>query len=175
MGLVDVNVLGGLLSIDGFHNSATAFANGVAGGAKATVSSTKPLIKINAADALCAQVSADGISLCNVDGLGLPTAITSQVNGLLKTLSSEINQITSKILGGLPLISETAGIHPRVAGRQERYRDRAVVQHLGRQPADRDASATAFPPRPRLCRTSRPRSSCSTTRRAPRRPCPTRA
>jgi hypothetical protein len=109
MGLVDVNVLGGLLSINGFHNSATAFANGVAGGAKASVSATKPLIQINAADALCAQVSADGISLCNVDGLGLPTAITTQVNGLLKTLSNEINQITSKILGSVPLISETAG------------------------------------------------------------------
>ena len=67
MGLVDVNVLGGLLSIDGFHNSATAFANGGAGGAKAAVSATKPLIKINAADALCAEVGADGSSLCNVD------------------------------------------------------------------------------------------------------------
>jgi hypothetical protein len=109
MGLVDVNVLGGLLSINGFHNSATAFANGVAGGAKATVSGTKPLIQVNAADALCAQVSADGISLCNVSGLGLPASITSQVNALLKTLSDEINQITSKILGSVPLISETAG------------------------------------------------------------------
>ncbi len=109
MGLVDLNVLGGLLSIDGFNNSATAFANGVAGGAKATVSASKPLIQINAADALCAQVGADGISLCNVDGLGLPAAITTQVNGLLKTLSNEINQITSKILGSVPLISETPG------------------------------------------------------------------
>jgi hypothetical protein len=109
MGLVDVNVLGGLLSIDGFHNSATAFANGKAGGAHATVSGAEPLIKVNAADALCAQVGADGISLCNVDGLGLPTAITTQVNGLLKTLSNEINQITSKILSGVPLISETKG------------------------------------------------------------------
>jgi hypothetical protein len=109
MGLVDVNVLGGLLSIDGFHNSATAFANGKAGGAHASVSGAQPLIKINAADALCAQVSGDGVSLCNVDGLGLPASITSQVNGLLKTLSSEINQITSKILSGVPLISETKG------------------------------------------------------------------
>lgn len=109
MGLVDVNVLGGLLSITGFHNSATAFANGIAGQAKAFTSGTKPLIKINAADALCAQLDTNGISLCNVDGLGLPADVTSQVNGLLKTLSDEINQITSKILSGVPLISETPG------------------------------------------------------------------
>jgi len=109
MGLVDVNVLGGLLSIEGFHNSATAFANGIAGQAKATTSGTKPLIKINAADALCAQLDTNGISLCNVDGLGLPASITSQINGLLKTLSNVINQITSKILSGVPLISETPG------------------------------------------------------------------
>ncbi|HVY09230.1 MAG TPA: LPXTG cell wall anchor domain-containing protein [Mycobacteriales bacterium] len=109
MGLVDVDVLGGLLSIDGFHNSATAFANGKPGGAHAEVSGAQPLIKVNAADALCAQVGADGVSLCNVDGLGLPASITSQVNGLLKTLSNEINQITSKILSGVPLISETKG------------------------------------------------------------------
>ena len=110
MGLVDVDVLGGLLSINGFHNSATAFANGKPGGAHAEVSGAQPLIKVNAADALCAQVGADGVSLCNVDGLGLPTSITSQVHGLLKTLSNEINQITSKILSGVPLISQTKGV-----------------------------------------------------------------
>ncbi|HWC36056.1 MAG TPA: LPXTG cell wall anchor domain-containing protein [Mycobacteriales bacterium] len=109
MGLVDLNVLGGLLSITGFHNSASAFANGIAGEAKAVTSGTKPLIKINAADALCAQLDTNGISLCNVDGLGLPADVTSQINGLLKTLSDEINQITSKILSGVPLISETPG------------------------------------------------------------------
>jgi hypothetical protein len=109
MGLVDVNVLGGLLSITGFHNSASAFANGIAGQAKATTSGTKPLIKINAADALCAQLDTNGISLCNVDGLGLPASITSQINGLLKTVSSLVNKITETILSGVPLISETPG------------------------------------------------------------------
>jgi hypothetical protein len=109
MGLVDVNVLGGLLSISGFHNSASAFANGIAGEAKATTSGTKPLIKINAADALCAQLDTNGISLCNVDGLGLPASITSQINGLLKTVSGLVNQITETILSGVPLISETPG------------------------------------------------------------------
>jgi LPXTG-motif cell wall-anchored protein len=109
MGLVDVNVLGGLLSIEGFHNAASAFANGVAGQAKAVVSATKPLIKINAADALCAQLDTNGISLCSVDGLGLPANITSQINSLLNTLSNEINQITSTILGNVPLVSETPG------------------------------------------------------------------
>jgi LPXTG-motif cell wall-anchored protein len=109
MGLVDVNVLGGLLSISGFHSQAMAFANGKPGEARTSTSATKPLIKINAADALCAQLDTNGISLCNVDGLGLPASITSQVNGLLKTLSGVINQITSKILSGVPLISETAG------------------------------------------------------------------
>jgi hypothetical protein len=109
MGLVDVNVLGGLLKISGFHNSATAFANGIAGEAKATTSGTKPLISINAADALCAQLDTNGISLCNVDGLGLPASITSQINGLLKTVSSLVNKITETILSGVPLISETPG------------------------------------------------------------------
>jgi hypothetical protein len=109
LGLVDVNVLGGLLSIDGFHSSAMAFANGKAGGAKTAISATKPLIKVNAADALCAQLSVNGISLCNTDNLGLPASITKQLNSLLASLSSELNAITSKILGNVPLISETAG------------------------------------------------------------------
>lgn len=109
LGLVDVNVLGGLLSIDGFHSSASAFANGKAGGAKTAISATKPLIKINAADALCAQLSVNGISLCNTDNLGLAASITTQLNSLLGTLSKELNAITSSILGNVPLISETAG------------------------------------------------------------------
>jgi hypothetical protein len=111
LGLVNVNVLGGLLSIDGFNSSASAFANGKAGDARATSSAVKPLIKINAADALCAQLSVNGISLCNTDNLGLPAAVTKQLNTLLGTLSSELNAITSKILGNVPLISETAGSH----------------------------------------------------------------
>lgn len=109
LGLVDVNVLGGLLSIDGFHSSAMAFANGTPGGARTAVSATKPLIKINAADALCAQLSTNGISLCNTDSLGLPASVTTQLNQLLAQLSSELNVITSKILGNVPLISETPG------------------------------------------------------------------
>jgi hypothetical protein len=109
LGLVDVNVLGGLLSINGFHSSATAFANGKAGDAKTSISAAQPLIKINAADALCAQLDVNGISLCNVNGLGLPASITAQLNSLLGTLSTEINAITSKILGNVPLLSETAG------------------------------------------------------------------
>jgi hypothetical protein len=109
LGLVDVNVLGGLLSINGFHSNAMAFANGKPGGARAVTSATKPLIKINAADALCAQLSSNGISLCNANGLGLPASVTQQLNGLLATVSNLINSITSKILGNVPLISETAG------------------------------------------------------------------
>jgi hypothetical protein len=109
LGLVEVDVLGGLLSIDGFHSQAMAFANGTPGGARTSTSASKPLIKINAADALCAQLGANGISLCNVNNLGLPDSVTTQLNTLLAQLSSELNLITSKILGNVPLISETAG------------------------------------------------------------------
>ncbi|HWB66676.1 MAG TPA: hypothetical protein VG708_07610 [Mycobacteriales bacterium] len=109
LGLVDVDVLGGLLTISGFHNSATAFANGLPGGAHTDVSATKPLLKINALNALCAQVDTNGLSLCNVDGMGLPSSITDPVNKLLKTLSGLLTTITSKILGDVPLISETQG------------------------------------------------------------------
>jgi hypothetical protein len=109
LGLVDVDILGGLLSIDGFHSQAMAFANGKAGGARTSTSATKPLVKVNAANALCAQLSTDGISLCNVNGLGLPASVTKQLNQLLGQLSSELNMITSKILGNVPLISETKG------------------------------------------------------------------
>jgi hypothetical protein len=109
LGLVDVNVLGGLLSIKGFHSSATAFANGKAGDARAASSASKPIVAVNAADAICAQLSSNGISLCNVDDLGLPAAVTKQLNQLLKQLSGELNVISSKILNGVPLVSETAG------------------------------------------------------------------
>jgi hypothetical protein len=109
LGLVDVDILGGLLSIDGFHSQAMAFANGKAGGARTSTSATKPLVKVNAANALCAQLSTDGISLCNVNGLGLPASVTKQLNQLLGQLSSELNMITSKILGNVPLISKTKG------------------------------------------------------------------
>jgi hypothetical protein len=109
LGLVDVNVLGGLLSIKGFHSSAMAFANGKAGGARTATSATKPIVAVNAADALCAQLSSNGISLCNVDNLGLPHAVTKQLNQLLKQLSGELNGISSQILGSVPLVSETPG------------------------------------------------------------------
>jgi hypothetical protein len=109
LGLVDVNVLGGLLSINGFHSEAMAFANGRAGGARTVSSAQKPIVQVNAADALCAQLSTNGISLCDVDSLGLPKAVTRQLNALLKQLSGELNVISSKILGSVPLISETAG------------------------------------------------------------------
>jgi hypothetical protein len=109
LGLVDVNVLGGLLSINGFHSQATAFANGTPGGASTSTSATKPLIKINAANALCAQVSADGISLCNINGLGLPASVTQQLNQLLSQVTGTLNTIIGKILGNVPLISETPG------------------------------------------------------------------
>jgi hypothetical protein len=109
MGLVDVNVLGGLLKINGFHSQAMAFANGKPGGARTISSATKPLVSVNAADALCAQLSSNGISLCNVDNLGLPASVTKQLNALLKQLSTELNQITAQILDGVPLVSETAG------------------------------------------------------------------
>jgi hypothetical protein len=109
LGLVDVDVLGGLLSINGFHSQAMAFANGKPGGAHTSTSATKPLVKINAANALCAELSTSGISLCNVDNLGLPASVTTQLNQLLNQLSGELNMITSKILGSVPLISETHG------------------------------------------------------------------
>jgi hypothetical protein len=86
-----------------------AFANGKPGGARTSTSATKPLIKVNAANALCAQLSSNGISLCNASNLGLPAQVTQQLNQLLKQLSGELNMITSKILGNVPLISETHG------------------------------------------------------------------
>jgi hypothetical protein len=109
LGLVDVNVLGGLLSINGFHSQAMAFANGKAGDARTVSSATRPVVRVNAADALCAQLSTNGISLCNVSNLGLPASVTKQLNVLLKQLSGELNVISSKILGDVPLISETPG------------------------------------------------------------------
>jgi hypothetical protein len=109
LGLVDVDVLGGLLSINGFHSEAMAFANGTQGGTRTESSATKPIVSVNAADALCAQLSTNGISLCNVDNLGLPPAIAKQLNQLLDQLSGELNAVTSQILGSVPLVSETAG------------------------------------------------------------------
>ncbi|MBV9485016.1 MAG: hypothetical protein JO246_03070, partial [Frankiaceae bacterium] len=118
LGLVDVDVLGGLLKINGFHSQATAFANGRPGGARTVSTASKPLVSVNAADALCAQLSSNGISLCNVDNLGLPAAVTKQLNSLLKQLSTELNQITAQILDGVPLVTETAGSQHAAANGQ---------------------------------------------------------
>lgn len=98
LGLVSVNLLGGLLTVDGFSSGATAFANGIRGGAHVTSFANKPIVKVNAADALCAQLSVNGLSLCNAQGL--PASVQKQVNQLLGQLSGELTQVESTLLKG---------------------------------------------------------------------------
>lgn len=116
LGLVSVDLLGGLLSVTGFSSGATAFANGLAHGAHVTSFATKPIVKVDAADALCAQLTVNGISLCKSSGL--PASIQQQVNNLLAQLSGQLTKLESTLLKGTITIGEVPGTsHVDSAGR----------------------------------------------------------
>jgi LPXTG-motif cell wall-anchored protein len=86
--LATVNVLNGLVKVQGFQSSATAVANGIAGGASAVASGHQPIVTVGT-PVLTASLDQNGLSLSNVTGL--PSSVTAQVNSALATLQAAIN------------------------------------------------------------------------------------
>ncbi len=91
--LVGLDILGGLVHVDGFASDATAFANGKDGGADATYN---PVI----ADATIGK-SVLGVTL-DAKGLGLtvgglPSSVVQQVDAGLAQVSDAINSLLSQI------------------------------------------------------------------------------
>jgi LPXTG-motif cell wall-anchored protein len=88
--LADLNVLNGLLSVKGFVSQASAVANGLPGGAKATFSGHAPIVAIGT-PVLTATLDENGLNLSDV--VGLPASVTSQVDAALAQLQNVLNTL----------------------------------------------------------------------------------
>jgi len=113
--LTNLNLLNGLVTVDGFESQATAIANGKAGGAQATFSGHKPIVHVGT-PVLSAALDENGLSLSNV--AGLPSSVSDQVNSALAQLQSVLNTV----LGTLGVhINYVAGHVDRVDAVHGRY------------------------------------------------------
>ena len=89
--LVNLNVLNGLVTVDGFESTATAIANGVAGGASATFSGHKPIVAVGT-PVITATLDESGINIQDATGQ-LPAQVQDAVNTALSTLNAALNTL----------------------------------------------------------------------------------
>lgn len=88
--LTNLNLLNGLVTVDGFESTATAIANGKSGGASATFGGHKPIVAVGT-PALTAALDENGVAISDV--AGLPSSVSDQVNGALAQLQSVLNTV----------------------------------------------------------------------------------
>lgn len=92
--LTKLNVLNGLLTVDGFVSKATALANGKPGGASASFEGKTPIVAVGT-PLLTATLDDTGLSLSNV--AGLPQTVTDQVNAALHELQAQLNTLLNTL------------------------------------------------------------------------------
>jgi LPXTG-motif cell wall-anchored protein len=88
--LANLDLLSGLVTVNGFESHAMAIANGKSGGATATFSGHKPIVAVGT-PVLTAALDENGLNLSNV--AGLPSSVSDTVNGALATLQSVLNTV----------------------------------------------------------------------------------
>ena len=88
--LANLDLLSGLVTVNGFESHALAIANGKSGGASASFSGHKPIVAVGT-PVLTAALDENGISLSNV--AGLPSSVSDQVNGALAQLQGVLNTV----------------------------------------------------------------------------------
>jgi len=93
--LVNLDVLNGLVKVDGFVSTATATANGVAGGASATFSGHKPIVTVGT-PVITATLDENGLNLQDATGQ-LPSTVQDAVNTALSTLNGALNTLLSTL------------------------------------------------------------------------------
>lgn len=93
--LVDLNVLNGLVTVDGFESTATAIANGVKGGASATFSGHKPIVAVGT-PVLTATLDESGVNIQDATGQ-LPSQVQDAVNTALSTVNGALNTLLSTL------------------------------------------------------------------------------
>jgi LPXTG-motif cell wall-anchored protein len=93
--LLNLNVLSGLVTVSGFESTATAIANGVAGGASATFSGHKPIVAVGT-PVLTATLDESGINIQDATG-ALPSQVQDTVNTALSTLNTALNTLLNTL------------------------------------------------------------------------------
>jgi LPXTG-motif cell wall-anchored protein len=88
--LANLDLLSGLVTVQGFESHALAMANGKAGGAMASFSGHKPIVAVGT-PVLTAALDENGVSISDVTGL--PSNVTDTVNGALATLQGVLNTV----------------------------------------------------------------------------------
>ncbi|HVB26588.1 MAG TPA: hypothetical protein VNE21_01605, partial [Mycobacteriales bacterium] len=96
--LIGLNLLNGLVTVDGFDSWAKATTLGTPGSAVATFAGHTPILHVGT-PILSATIDQNGVSLQNV--AGLPSSVTDTVNQVLSTLSTVLNGLL-KTLGVTP-------------------------------------------------------------------------
>jgi hypothetical protein len=91
--LIGVDILGGLVKVDGFTSDAEAFANGVAGDARASYNPVVARAEIGNG-VLGATLGANGL---NLTVPGLPNSVSQQVNAALKQLQAALNSLLANL------------------------------------------------------------------------------
>lgn len=92
--LTKLNVLNGLLTVEGFVSKATAIADGRPGGASASFEGKTPIVAVGT-PLLTATLDDTGLSLSNVTGL--PQSVTDQVNSALAQLQAQLNTLLNTL------------------------------------------------------------------------------
>ena len=88
--LTNLDLLNGLVTVNGFESTATAIANGKAGGASATFSGHRPIVAVGT-PVLTAALDENGLSLGDV--AGLPSTVADSVNSALAQLQAVLNTV----------------------------------------------------------------------------------
>jgi LPXTG-motif cell wall-anchored protein len=93
--LLNLNVLNGLVTVEGFASTATAMANGVAGGASASFSGHKPIVAVGT-PVITATLDETGINISDATGQ-LPAQVQDAVNTALSTLNGALNTLLNTL------------------------------------------------------------------------------
>jgi LPXTG-motif cell wall-anchored protein len=89
--IASIDVLGGLVTVDGLESAATATAGGTAGSASTDV--TKPVLHVKVADAVDFVLDQAGIHLAGDLGKNVPSSLQDTVNGALTTVTGLVNDL----------------------------------------------------------------------------------
>lgn len=92
--LTSLNVLNGLLTVQGFVSKATAIADGLPGGASASFAGKTPIVAVGT-PLLTATLDDTGLTLSNV--AGLPSSVTQQVDSALQQLQAQLNTLLNTL------------------------------------------------------------------------------
>lgn len=89
--VASIDVLGGMVTVDGLESAATATAGGSAGSASTAV--TKPVLHVRVGDALDFVLDQAGIHLAGTLGDKVPASLQSTVNGALSQVTGLVNDV----------------------------------------------------------------------------------